>query len=181
MPARFGPVAQIAFVTRDIEGQMRFYASRMGIGPWFYTERSPMESVRYRGRPVSVHLSVGVAFSGGIQIELLQQRDDGASVYRDWMTRPFERQLQHHIAMWPVDFGAKMDLARAAGYEVVQEGGNARGGFAFLLHPENPDGLIEFTEATPGRIAYREAAARAAREWDGRDPVRPFESLAGAG
>jgi len=80
--------------------------------------------------------------------------------------------------MWPVEFAAKLDLARAAGYEVVQDGGTARGRFAFLLHPENPDYMIEFTEATPGRTAYRAAAACAARDWDGSDPIRSYDSLA---
>jgi hypothetical protein len=92
------------------------------------------------------------------------------------MTRPFERELQHHVTMWPVDYDGRLGQALAAGYQVEQDGQTHRGRFVYLRHPANADQIVEFTEATPARQAFNAAIEAAGRGWDGSDPVRPFSA-----
>jgi hypothetical protein len=40
MQETFGPIRQIAFVTRHMERSMEFYTRDLGIGPWFSTNRA---------------------------------------------------------------------------------------------------------------------------------------------
>jgi len=173
MSALFGPLTQVAYVTRDFRASLEFQIRQLGVGPWFVMERA-VHTHNYRGVPVQFTMSVGLANAGDLQIEIMEQHDDAPTVYRDALRRDFVRDYQHHLCMWPEDYDAKMAAASAMGYRLEQDGGNHRGRFAYLSHPAHPEHMIEFTEATPDRRAFNAAIAAAARTWDGRDPVRTF-------
>lgn len=175
MSALFGPITQVAFVTRDIHATMDFYVNQLGIGPWFMADRA-VNRHRYRGRECEFTMSVAMADAGGLQLELMQTHDEVPTMYLDWMKRPFERELQQHICFWPLDYDARVEKALKAGYEVVQDGATARGRFIYFTHPRDPDQVVEFTEPTPARQAFNAAIARAAKDWDGKEPVRPFSA-----
>lgn len=181
MPLKFGQIRQIAFVTRDLARSIDFYHRQLGIGPWFTTDRAALPECRYRGEPCSMHLAVGLANWGPLQIELMQQMDDSPSIFRDWMSRPFTRELQQHVAHWPEDYEGALSRALAAGFNVEQDGVTPWGPFSYLIHPDNPDQVIEFTEATPERVSFNAAIAAAAENWDGSDPVRPFSAAPTSG
>src|SRR5580692_2441760 len=71
----FGEMRQIGIVVRDIEKAMRHWVEVCGVGPWFYAERLPLTNYRYRGKPYDTpHLSIALANSGEVQLELIQQR-----------------------------------------------------------------------------------------------------------
>ena len=170
----FGPVRQIAFVTRDMRASMDFYSREMGVGPWFTTDRAIVSDLRYRGAPCTAHYSAALASWGPIQIEFIQQHDDSPSVFRDWMRRPFARELQQHVCHWADDYDGTIARARARGFVVEQEGVTPWGPFAYLLHPDNPDQLLELLATTPRRLAFNGAIAAAAVDWDGQAPIRTF-------
>ena len=46
----FGEVRKNGYVVRDIEAALRHWTERLGVGPFFYFERVPMENFRYHGR-----------------------------------------------------------------------------------------------------------------------------------
>jgi hypothetical protein len=171
----FGEITQVGFVTRDIRASMNFYVDQLGIGPWFIADRV-VSTHNYRGTPQTFVLSVAMAASGGLQLELMQQHDDVPSMYHDWMLRPFARELQQHICFWPDDYDAKLVRAHELGYGVVQDGATARGRFVYLAHPRDPDQVVEITEQTPARRAFNAAIARAAVGWTGEDRIRPFSA-----
>lgn len=169
-----GPVRQIAFVTRDIRASMEFYTRELGVGPWFTTEVTEAPGLRYHGAPCTAHFSAALAAWGAIQIEFIQQHDDSPSVFRDWMRRPFARELQQHVCHWAEDYDGTIARAQARGFVVEQDGVTPWGPFAYLLHPDNPDQLFELLAITPRRLAFNRAIAAAAVDWDGRVPIRPF-------
>ncbi len=173
MPARFGPITQVAYVTRDFRASLDFKIRCMGVGPWFVQERA-IHTHNYRGEAVQFSMSVGLANSGGLQLEIMEQHDDAPTIYSAAMQRSFVRDVQHHICMWPEAYDEKLADALAHGYRAEQDGGNHRGRFIYLSHPAHPEHMIEFTEATPGRRAFNGAIAAAAQNWDGRDPIRTF-------
>jgi len=171
---RPGKIRQVAFVTRDIHASMASWTERLGIGPWFYADGSPIDGSYYRGAPCPLRLGAALAASGDMQFELVQPLCDTPSMYRDWMARPFERELQQHVAVWPQDYDGDLAAALTDGYVAEQGGTTPWGRFVYLLHPKQPDMALEMSELTPGRRAFYDGIARAAEGWDGRDPVRPF-------
>jgi hypothetical protein len=167
----FGPVTQLAYMTRDIHASIAYYTQQMGIGPWFLNERAQLTG-RYRGEPCAFLLSVAMADAGGVQLELMQTHDEVPTMYLDWTRRSFVRELQQHVCVWPDDYDAKIELAIQAGYENVQDGETVNGRFIYLAHANSPDHVVEITEQTPMRRRFNAGVANAARVWDGREPVR---------
>lgn len=155
---------------------MAFYVEKLGVGPWFFTESPPLETSYYRDGPCNLRLAVGLAVSGQLQFELIQPLCDTPSMYRDWMQRPFDRELQQHVAVWPDDYDAALRAARDDGYRAEQGGLTGFGRFVYLLHPAQPDLALELSDLTPQRRDFYDAIAAAASGWDGRDPVRPFSA-----
>jgi hypothetical protein len=171
-----GPIRQYAFVTRDIHASMAYYIDHLGVGPWFFAEAAPVVESYYRGAPCPFKLAAAIAVSGDVQIELMQPLCDTPSMYRDWMARPFARELQQHVAFWPDDYDASLAAALRAGYRAEQGGSTGYGRFVYLLHPDNPDLAVELSEVTPQRSAFYGGMAAAAQAWDGKAPIRPFSA-----
>src|SRR5579862_8744810 len=71
----FGDMRQIGIVVKDIDKAMRHWVEVCGIGPWFYAEKLPLTAYSYKGvaQPIP-HLSIALANSGDIQLELIQQK-----------------------------------------------------------------------------------------------------------
>lgn len=167
----FGNITQIGYVVRDIEASMQNWV-RHGVGPWFYIDEVPTDYFRYRGKESDMKMSVALANSGDIQLELIQQRNDAPSVYKDFLDSG--REGAQHIAYWTTDFQDLYDQALAAGYTVAQEGriGGEHGRFAYLDTEFDQGTVIEISDISGGKgqvFAYiRETAAN----WDGTDPIR---------
>ena len=121
MSRLFGPLRQMGVVVRDIEAAMQHWVNVCAVGPWFYTDKLPVTAFTYRGtRHDDVHLSIALANSGDMQIELIQQRCDTPTMYRNFL-RAGHEGLQHWSS-WPDNYNEIYDRALATGYEIGQEG-----------------------------------------------------------
>jgi catechol 2,3-dioxygenase-like lactoylglutathione lyase family enzyme len=173
MLTALGKIAQIAFVTRDIQRSVDYFAGELGVGPWFFIERATFTSCRYRGRPSEVELAAAFANAGGMEFELMQLiRDDGQSMWRDALAVGFEREALHHWCIWPDDYDATLTDAAERGYAIIQDGATARGRFTYLQRAADADQIIELTESTPSRRAFQKLVADAGRGWDGSERLR---------
>jgi hypothetical protein len=171
MSRLFGPIRQLGFVVRDIELAMRYWAETCGIGPWFYTERFVFNSFSYAGqRHDDLNISVAMANSGDMQIELVQQRCQTPSMYREFLETSGEG-LQHWAA-WRDDYDDAYAKALASGYVVGQEGELPRGRFVYFKSRGHPGTVFEFNEITPIRRRIIQQIRDAAATWDGQDPIR---------
>ncbi|QET01217.1 MULTISPECIES: VOC family protein [Cupriavidus] len=173
MSQQFGGVRQIGYVVHDIERAMRHWSEVLGVGPWFYKEAVGTTEFRYYGKPSALpDLSIALANSGGVQIELIQQRNDAPSLYLDSLARGGEGM--QHIAYWTGDrFDVYAEWLCARGY-VEGHGGRMgmRGRFAYYLHPDLPGNIVEISEMAGGKGEYFATIAAAAQAWDGTDPIR---------
>ena len=79
----FGQIRQNGYVVRDIEAAMRHWVEVLGVGPWFYAEQAPIRDFVYRGEPSDVAVSIALANSGTLQVELIQQRNAAPSLFKD--------------------------------------------------------------------------------------------------
>lgn len=168
----FGPMRQVGMVVRDIEAAMAHWAGVCGVGPWFFMPRYPLPRFRYRGvEQTGPEVAIALAYSGGVQLELIQQRCATPSMYRDFLDAG--REGMQHWAFWAEDYDAALAKALAAGHRVGQEGDAVgRGRFAYLESDGPVASVVEIVELTAARAAGFDRMQAAAAGWDGQDPVR---------
>lgn len=171
MSRLFGTVTQAGYVVRDIEAAMRHWVEVLGVGPWFYAARAPIEAFQYQGQSSPVEVSIALANSGPLQIELIQQRNGAPSMYRDFLAAGHEG-LQH-LAYWTTQFEAALARALAQGYRIGQEGRVGQPGrFAYLLTEGHPGTVVELSDISGPKGQMFARIAEAARTWDGTEPIR---------
>jgi hypothetical protein len=167
----FGRIAQIGYVVRDIDAAMDNWVKH-GVGPWFYVDRVQTDYFRYRGVDSDMQMSVALANSGDVQLELIQPRNDAPSMYKDFLDSG--REGAQHIAYWSNDFQTLLDRALAEGYTIGQEGsiGGAHGRFAYLDTEVEQGTVIEISDISGPKGQFFQYIRDVAATWDGSDPIR---------
>lgn len=172
----FGEIRQAGYVVRDIEAAMDHWSRVLGVGPWFYNERVPIEDYRYRGEHYDVHNSVALANSGDLQVELIQTRNDAPSMYRDFLAAG-HTGLQHN-AYWTTSFDADLERLLKQGFKVAMSGNVGKNGrFVYFDTEQHPGTVIELSEVAGPKGKLFDMIRAASLNWDGRDAVRPFPDL----
>ena len=168
----FGAVRQNGYVVRDIRAAMDHWTKVMRVGPWFYIDRVNLDYFRYRGKDSGLEMSIALANSGDLQIELIQQRNDAPSLYKEFLDAG--REGLQHIAYWTLDYQALYDRALSLGYKVGHEGqiGGERGRFAYFDTQAHPGTVIELSDISGSKGIFFEYIRKAALDWDGSEPIR---------
>ncbi|MBI1210552.1 MAG: VOC family protein [Alphaproteobacteria bacterium] len=172
----FGAVRQNGYVVRDIRGAMEHWVKVLGVGPWFYIDRVKMDYFRHRGQESNAEVSIALANSGDLQIELIQQRNDAPSMYKEFLDAGSEG-LQH-MSYWTTDYQKLYDGALALGYKVGQEGqiGGEQGRFAYFDTEAHPGSVVEISDISGNKGRFFEHIRRVAAEWGGSHPIRDVKS-----
>ena len=76
MEKKFGPMMQMAFVVDDFDAPIEFWTKKMNIGPFFKLEHLNVKDVYYMNKPTNLDFSVAIAYTGSMQIELVNQHCD---------------------------------------------------------------------------------------------------------
>lgn len=167
----FGGIRQIGYIVSDIEASMDQWVKH-GVGPWFYIQTVQTDYFRYRGQDSPVEMSIALANSGDVQIELIQQRNDAPSGYRDFLHAG--KQGAQHLAYWTEDFQDLYDKALAAGYTVLHEGriGGEEGRFAYFDTEFDQGTIIEISDISGPKGKMFGYIRDIAAAWDGTTPIR---------
>ncbi len=172
-----GPIRQLGYVVDDIEAGMKHWSEIMGVGPWFYNPRVPIEDYTYDGHRHDPHNSVALANSGAMQVELIQIRNDVPSMYRDFREKGL-RGLQH-VAFWTTDYDTDLARMLARGFTVKMSGCVGKNGrFVYFAEQDHPGSCIELSEVLGPKGRMFDLIRDSSVDWDGTDPVRPFPDLA---
>ena len=166
-----GGIIQVAYTVADIEAAVRSYAEDLRIGPWFL--RGPLQAREpiYRGAPQNLMLSIAIAYSGHVMIELIQQHDDQASVYRESFKKNgygfhhwgiASDRYDHDLASY-LDRGFELVFTDETPAETRVAYFDAKRGWAGFIE------LIEINSASELRYSQMYAEALL---WDGKDAVR---------
>ncbi|MDJ0785926.1 MAG: VOC family protein [Myxococcota bacterium] len=168
----FGPVRQNGYVVHDIEAALKHWTEVLGVGPFFYFERAPILDFSYRGEASELEVSIALANSGDLQIELIQQRNQAPSSYLDFLATG--REGLQHVAYWSQDFDASLAQAKEHGFVVEQSGcaGSEDGRFVYFENPGHPGTMVELSEVSGPKGAFFAHLAALSRDWDGSDPIR---------
>jgi hypothetical protein len=177
MSRLFGSVRQIAFVVRDLDLAIPHWAQTLGVGPFFVGRHLSPEGYRYRGQPSQPpSLSIALANSGDLQVELIQQHDDRPSPFRDFLAAGQEGF--QHVSSWlsRAGYDATLERQLAAGSVVAAQGVMPDSGVRFAYFDTGTGGsgmMYEIADVLePEAYARMSMIADASKGWDGRNPVR---------
>lgn len=171
-----GPIRQLGFVVPDIEAAMAHWSGVMGVGPFFYNPKVPIEDYTFEGDRYEPHNSVALANAGFIQVELIQCRNAVPSCYKEF-TDAGHTGLQH-TAYWTEDYDRDLAAMQVEGFHVKMSGKVGENGrFAYFDRENHPGTCIELSEVKGPKGRMFEIIRDASEGWDGSDPVRPFPDL----
>jgi methylmalonyl-CoA/ethylmalonyl-CoA epimerase len=109
-------VGQIGVVVEDIDRAIAFYESAFGLGPWDIREVGA-PNVWDRGQEKPIKARLAFATVGQVEIELIQILE-GDSLHTEFLREHGEGL--HHLGFFVRDFAAKLEQAKAMGFEVLQ-------------------------------------------------------------
>jgi NADPH:quinone reductase len=116
----FGELFQLGHVVPDVAAGVDEWTA-IGIGPWRIVTDYPVEKWVYRGARVKIPIDVALAWSGGVQIELIAPRDRAPSMYREFLAANPQGGLQH-LGYRSADYQASLGAGLAAGWTVWLSG-----------------------------------------------------------
>lgn len=171
-----GGIIQFAYTVDDIHKSMQEFTDQLGIGPWFLSGPFvPPEGV-YRGKPTDMKISLAIAFSGGVTIELIQQHDDKPSVYQEFISK--KGHGFHHWAILARDFEDEIKKYTDQGYEVVFSDRSPRGvRIVYVDTSASLPGMLEIIELNDALDDLYGEMYQISLDWDGQDLVRPAKSV----
>jgi methylmalonyl-CoA/ethylmalonyl-CoA epimerase len=117
-------VGQIGMVVYDVDKTLDYYAKTFGIKPWSVNTYQPVFTLEKSG-PVHATLKIAMAYSGGVQIELIEVTQ-GRSYYNDTLD---QREGLHHLGFMVNDLEERVEACRAQGIGVIQRGQIKHKGF----------------------------------------------------
>lgn len=171
MSGKFGAVRQTAFVVRDIDEAMRHWSFNLGIGPFFVKRMLLFADFHFEGKSrKSPCVSIALANSGDMQIELIQQHDQTPSIYLDSNAQAEARF--HHFSSWLTR--KNLDLARSKnlsrGGIIAQECTIPASGVRLIYWSQGPTGSGTYFEISDlGEAAHQDridGIRRASMDWN---------------
>ena len=109
-------VGQIGVVVEDIDRAIAFYESAFGLGPWDIREVGA-PNVWDRGQEKPIKARLAFTNVGQVEVELIQILE-GDSLHLAFLREHGEGL--HHLGFFVKDFQAKLEQAKAMGFEVLQ-------------------------------------------------------------
>jgi catechol 2,3-dioxygenase-like lactoylglutathione lyase family enzyme len=165
-----GPVMQLAFIPSHFDATLQFWTKTMGAGPFFVLPRHVAEWARYRGIETSPDLTIALGHWGDMQIEIIRQHNDAPSPYLDW--RRSGAEGLHHVCIVVDDIQAARRVCTEAGGNVVYDGRVGDTYWSYVETGGGPGTILEMIQHAPPSRALMQMVRDAARDWDGRDPIR---------
>jgi Glyoxalase/Bleomycin resistance protein/Dioxygenase superfamily len=166
-------VIQMAYVVEDIHQAMDTWVKNLNVGPWFLLESFTGVDAKYRGNPTEAAVSIAMSFAGHMMVELIQERSEAPSVYRETIEQ--RGYGFHHWGIATKDFDRSVKQYNASGYELA---------FLARVPTGGRVGYMDTTRDLPGMVELIELGAsfdpvfsrfyRATIGWDGEEPVRSF-------
>lgn len=148
------PFHQVAFVVEDLDASVRQWADVLRVGPWAVWTLNPavLNDSIYLGEPAHFSFRHALAWSGSVQIELIQPLT-GPSIFADQLA---DRGAgMHHVGRLVEDHAAESNALMRAGYTPLQSarfGESADGQFAYFSSPCG-DVIVELIRVPTQRFA----------------------------
>lgn len=170
-----GRLVQYGYVVQDLEKGMAMWRRQLpSLGPFYLIENVPVEQGLYRGKPFELTMTAALAQANGVQVELLVQHTPGPSALKDTYRGGFCEL--NHIGVVTERYEEDLQKLIDMGHEVAMQG-LVLGAMPFA-YVDTVAAIGHMTEVIPARPDLLEMfgmVAVAAKDWDGKDPVRRIE------
>ena len=164
-------IVQFAYVVPDLERAMSTFGKALGIGPWFVRGPFQPPEGRHRGQPATFTVTLARAFAGHAMVELIEQADDGPSVFHEG-DGPRGYGF-HHWAMVTDTFDDDVARYLALGYEEAFFDRLPSGSrVVYLDSTHDLPGMLELVEYSAEQERAYTRMWQASLGWDGREPIR---------
>ena len=168
----FGEVRQLGYVVEDIHAALDHWTQILGVGPFYLFPEMEIQNFIYNDVSYPMLLLGAVAFSGPLQIELIQQKNDSPSMFREFLAAGGGGGL-HHLGFWSDNADAQCAQALEMGYAVGQSGEVVKGERFFYLRTEiHPGTVVEISQTGELKREFFSFLQDEAARWDGSDPIR---------
>lgn len=166
--AALGPIVQMAYVPTDFDAAIDYWTETMGVGPFFMFENISLDEMKYRGEPTEAKFTVGIAYWGDIQIELVRGENDAPGHYNG--EYGVKDQL-HHVLLMVDDFAKAERVVAQAGAEIIVSGGFGGGKVMYVDPGSGPGGMVEILQPGEGVEDMFAMMKNAAKSWDGVEKI----------
>lgn len=168
-------VMQTCYVVPDLAKAIDYHVRTLNVGPFFVLPHRTAPDRVYRGAIAPTEVSLAMAFAGNMQIELIEQHDEAPSLFREAIER--HGYGFHHFGIAHQDVAGVLPKYLGEGFEVVGRSPVPTGGEVVFLEPPDPSqpGYLELLPATAEMDERFTRFWRASVDWDGFDPIRPFD------
>jgi hypothetical protein len=166
-----GRIIQYAYTVPDMDEAIAHYVEVLKVGPWFRWGPFKPAAARYRGESTSLEITLARAFRGDTMIELIQQHDDGPSVYREVIEE--RGHGFHHFAVGVEDHAGEVRRFVERGFPVVFADVVPSGAHVTYVDTRAAlPGMLEVLEINDDQKRKFQAFKDAADDWNGSDPIR---------
>jgi hypothetical protein len=174
-------LAQIGYVTRNLEASLDYWIGVAGAGPFYYAEYEPERQV-HRGEPTHIRFRLAYGYLGDVHVEVVQQVGGGRSAYTEALDLAGAEVpaggVLHHVLMLHDGYDAVHDGYLSAGatpcYSAFVEG---VGRFCYLDTRALMGCYLELVEDTTVFEAACAKMRAANLDWDGARPRRQFDEI----
>lgn len=162
---------QMCWVVPDVHIAVEHWVNNCGVGPFFFFEKVTFDNPIYRGQPSEcADISAAMAQAGDVQIEVVSQHDERASVWREVV--PAGKIGLHHMALYCSDYDANLAAYVRSGAEIAFSGLMMGARVCWIDTTAKLGFMVELIEANPIADAVFGQFRAAAQNWDGKNPLR---------
>lgn len=164
-------IVQMAWLVDDLEAAATRLSSAMRCGPFLMNRNIQLTEPIHRGKPQRTDFSLALAQAGEVQVELVQQHDATASVYRDMFPDgPPGGMAFHHVAVMVDDVAAETRRYNALGFETASSGRFGDVDFTYVDTCLAGGFMVEVLPRSETIRRFFGAVRRAAENWDETTP-----------
>ena len=112
-------VGQLGIISPDIHGALPGVAAAFNMHTW-YEPQYAEKRFFIEGEAVDLDFNLMFAYSGGLQIEIIEENSQKAAIFKDHLDK--QGQGIHHLGFFIADMGAKLKVAEQLGLKNLFEG-----------------------------------------------------------
>ncbi len=112
-------ISQLGIVVKDLDQSIQEYKAIFNIHPW-YRANSASHEARLAQRPIEINTEMAFAYSGRLQLELIQVKGGDRNIYSEHFRQRGEGL--HHLGFIVGDMDAKIKTMDRLGIKVAQSG-----------------------------------------------------------
>ena len=111
-------VGQLGFIVHDIQASLPRISSAFNLKTW-YQPQYIEKQFKIEDQPIELDFDLVVAYSGKLQVELIEEKSQRARIYHDHLENYGEGL--HHLGFFVSDIDTKLKITKQIGLNILLE------------------------------------------------------------